>query len=444
MPAINGRIYAQVDDWQLPSRTLRIFVELAAAIPGRQHFYDIDALRLFLASSSAACSIDLVTRGTAVDVRKACAGLSRPIEASETIASQEVAARVEGLLGHCREHLGASYDAILGACAANCDVVVPAVLPTSPTSHVLRRTLRMSVCDWLDAKRECEVFCRGHDAPWSFAVEAWGLPFQGLYSLSEPPRELLALREAAVGKALDGDTLDLLRSLAMNRIPAILFTRDRLLFHLQQQRWALRNGIRKGSPQFHLDYHLNHLYLLLWGGMEHMSWIVNGTLGLGVQDHEHWKVGVAKDAFLGLIRATAPSVHAAFTDEAFVAWRKIIAYARHQAAHRGTTVSSQLYFSDGPAPSTADLDAMVEADPEWRDLVATLGESLAEESRDVFRLRARTSKLREAPERVIKVKIGGDMGLVTPLLNVEHDVHTCLRWIARVSNAVRAHLQGRS
>ena len=440
MPHIHGRTYAELDDWSLPSRELKVFIEVTTARSGRRHLFDLDALRIFLSGRGTGCKVSLLTAGAAVDIRREFAGLSTPIQVVPDYVSTGTAGTVERVLGKQRNTLGQSYRTIELGREASADVVIPAIMPTELSAHFLRRELDMSVCDWFDAKRECEVFCRGNAVPWSFSILVWGMPFQGHYSFAERPIEILALRDAAAGANLEGDTIELLRSLALNRLPAVQFTRDQLLFHQQARRTARRNGFRRSEFQFELDYYLNHYYLLLWGGLDQMCWIMNGVLRLGIADHEHFKVGVGKEAFQSRVLASSSAVHEALVDPEFVAWRKAIAGARHHAAHRGITLASQLYFTDGKEPTVEELDVEIAADPEWMDLVGTLGGAMAEESRDLFRLKAKLRRLKEAPERVLQVRIDKAPALIAPLLNVEHDYEMFSRWSARVARGLTQQL----
>jgi hypothetical protein len=374
-------------------------------------------------------------------VRTAFAGVAADVHRVSTPVAEAVSTRLETVIGKGRNALGSSYDAIAMGLTCRADVIVPLVIPVEPSTLVLRRELNAAICDWHEAKRECEIFARGHDVPWSFTSGTWGHQWLGLYTTTEPPVKVLALHARAQAKALDAATLEDVRSLALNRLPALAFTRDRLLYYLQQQRWARRNGLRRSECVFELDYLLNHYYLLLWGGLDQVCWIANGVFGLGIGPGEFGKIGAGKATFLDLLKERAPKVHGVFTDEKFVEWRKVIAGARHQAAHRSVTLASELYFTKGEEPSTAELDAAIGEDPEWKDTVATLGPAVAEQFREQFRLGEKLKRMKKAPERVLKIEVDKTTALITPLLNVEHDYSRFLEFASEVSSGCLEHLK---
>jgi hypothetical protein len=264
---------------------------------------------------------------------------------------------------------------------ANADVVVPEIVPTEPHPAALARALDLAVLDWNDAKRACEVFARGHEVPWAFPsttiAPSWGQPWLALYPLTEPPYRLHDLLARSTEREIDQDTRSLIHTLAMNRHPALAFTRDRLLFYVQQQRMARRRGMVSQNFIFEIDYYLNHYYFLLWGGLDQLCWIMNGVRRLGYTKRQHSNVGIAKSAFHERLRERAPELHALATEEAFVQWRKIIGAARHNAAHRGVTMASKLYFTNGTELTDAELDQAVEASEEWQMTVRVLGREIA-------------------------------------------------------------------
>jgi hypothetical protein len=281
------------------------------------------------------------------------------------------------------------------------------------------------------------VFARGHEVPWAFKALHWGVPWSSLYLIAEPPEKLLALHRRIVEHADDPETRELARSLAFNRHPSLAFTRDRLLFFVQQQRMARRSGARRSDFAFECNYFLNHYYLLLWGGLEQICLIVNDVCGVGF---ERRRVGIANSEFLGALSGTP--VYAILTDAAFVAWRKMLASARHLAAHRGITMASELRIRSGEEPTDAEVDTAVEASDDWNANVAAFGSAGAEQFRDLLRFQERVRRMERFPERVLPVEIDGETCLIMPLINIEYDFEQFMTLASRVANELLRLLEG--
>jgi hypothetical protein len=247
---------------------------------------------------------------------------------------------------------------------------------------------------------------------------------------------LWALHEQVHDRIADPETRELARSMVFNRHPSLAFTRDRLLFYVQQQRAARRYGFRRSDFIFECNYYLNHYYLLLWGGLEQLCLIINNVCGVGLPRK---RVGIASPDFLNAL-AGRP-VQTILQDPDFVHWRKMLSYVRHLAAHRGITMASQLFEEPGVEPSLAELDAAIEASDEWRENVTLLGAARAEEFRDLFRTQERLRRMKQFPERVLMVEIDGQRGLIMPLLNIQWDFDQFMGFSTRVANAMIQHIE---
>jgi hypothetical protein len=188
---------------------------------------------------------------------------------------------------------------------------------------------------------------------------------------------------------------------------------------------------------------LNHNYLLLWGGIDQLCWILNGVFELGVGPREFRRIGMGKHEFLQLLKERAPAAHAIVTDPPLVLWRKVIASARHHAAHRGVTFASDLYFGDEEPPPVEELDRAIEEDPEWKDNVAMFGAAWAEQFREQFRLDERLMRLKKAPQRILRIEVDKKPAMVAPLLNVDHDFQQFMTLADRLADACMEHLESR-
>jgi hypothetical protein len=116
-------------------------------------------------------------------------------------------------------------------------------------------------CDIL--KRQCELFVRGHDLPWSFTDMTWHYPWTSFYMMAEHPTFQAGLRFLEIGqkKKLDRESMETARMLVYNRLPNLCFTRDRLLFYELQRRAAKRAKWTRQKYLFEMGYYLEFYYL---------------------------------------------------------------------------------------------------------------------------------------------------------------------------------------
>lgn len=92
-----------------------------------------------------------------------------------------------------------------------------------------------------------EVFVRGHGIPWAFSYKVWDEPWTAFYQLAEersfkPGLELLhkAYQQGAGKEAQETG-----RSLVLNRIANLCFTRDRLFWYEIQRMVSKRRGWKR-------------------------------------------------------------------------------------------------------------------------------------------------------------------------------------------------------
>ena len=207
-------------------------------------------------------------------------------------------------------------------------------------------------------KHYCEIFVRGHDVPWAFAPNIWGLTWTGFYQMTE--QRTLGVGMDFLYRAqktnADAEAQETGRSLIHNRLPNICFTRDRLLFYEIQKMAAVRAKWQRQEYAFEVGYYLNFYYPLIFGGFDHIALLVNQCLHLGVPEKN---VGATYQSFLEPLEAQNPALHAIFTDAKAVEFIKRIAYLRNYASHRGSLAPAKLIKKPDKELSDAEVDAMI-------------------------------------------------------------------------------------
>ena len=202
---------------------------------------------------------------------------------------------------------------------------------------------------------QTEIFVRGHDIPWAFNSPMFDAPWGPFYFFGEnntlmPGQVFL---DKCNRKGIDAQVQEIGRSLVYNRIPNILYTRDRLLFYEMQQAAAKRAKWTRQKFQFEVGYHLNFYYVLLYGAFDHLAVMLNGVLGLGLAVRD---VAAKNNAFLSELQKKAPELNALFTNAKTVDFIERIGSLRHATAHRSQIMPGPIYEKPDHEPTAAELD----------------------------------------------------------------------------------------
>jgi hypothetical protein len=368
------------------------------------------------------------------------AGMAQPIEWHTSTSDPDILARVQAAL---MQDLDANHGLAAILCAGlrcDADFVLPLVPPDPAKGREWGRKLNLSIGDWHDAKQGSEIFVRGHDVPWAFSAPGWWHPWNGFYSTVEPPEQLLLLWRSCGLKGLKGKTVELARSLALNRHPNIAFTRDRLHYYVQQQSFSRRRGFFRQDFSFESSYYLNHYYLLLWGGLDQVCWIVNAVFNLGLGDEDHRKIGVLNRQFVALLKEGAPAVHRLVVEPKFNRWAQVIRSARHRAAHGSVTQASRLMVKEGAESTEQELRDAVERSDEWSKIQELFPPDVADGFKEQLLFEEKLRRYKEAPHRVMEVQVDGQPRLTFPLLNVEFDFRQFHEFSSGVAHERVEHL----
>jgi len=336
------------------------------------------------------------------------------------------------------EHAGIASAALVG----DADIVVQ----DEETVHKLSehyKKISVSAEDYDRAKRSCEIFVRGHEIPWSFISPMWGCPWTTFYTMTElsnftPLTDLLSLAQS---KKLDPETCEYIRSLVLNCFSNLCYTRDKLLFYVQQRRTAKRHNLSRQDYSFEVSYFLNHYYLLFWGGLDQVCWIVNGTFNLEFKPRDWRKVGITKKDFLNKLEGRAPEIKEIFTQEEFLKWVKLLRELRHHVAHKGVATPAKLYFEPASETPDEELDKEIEATEQWRRMKRLFPPEILETFRPTLRFKKRLEKYKSFDELVTKIEIEGKHSLIAPLVNIDWDFENYMRFVLNVANKCVEHLK---
>jgi hypothetical protein len=160
-------------------------------------------------------------------------------------------------------------------------------------------------------------------------------------------------------------------------------------------------------------------FLLFWGALDQLSWIVNEICGLGFTAN-HWrKVGVGKKEFLNRLRERDPTTMAILQGPEFLRWVDVLRRARHYVAHQGTAMLSPLFEKPAQEPSLAEVDRDIEGWAEWRELASRWPAAMMETFRPNFRVKWYMRNYREISDAAFVLQDATDAAIIFPLQNIE-------------------------
>ena len=273
-PTVHGKLYPEIDSATLLRPELRLFVDHSIVDSSAlDSVIQIDTLGVYLRDiPGCSCQIHFVLSKEGAENQ--LTALIRQLGATEVEMASEVSPEVEEALPE-----GDSVLKIVASTALDCDAdcIVTSDQSKLALTDDCRAQLSISIENWTSVLSSCEVFVRGHEIPWSFKSPMWGCPFGPFYTMTESRQSLLDLYGAlsASEKQFDTNIIEYGRSIAYPRMTNLCYARDKLLFYSQQRRATKRAKLTRQDFWFEAGYHLNHYYLLLWGGLAlggHRRW----------------------------------------------------------------------------------------------------------------------------------------------------------------------------
>ncbi|MGB2697308.1 MAG: hypothetical protein WBD28_05535 [Candidatus Zixiibacteriota bacterium] len=272
-----------------------------------------------------------------------------------------------------------------------------------------------------EAKKNIEVFVRGHEVPWSFSDPCWNMPWSTFHSLSDKfGRKAYEIYEAKFRKiGLYDDTIEVVRSLLLNRVSHICYTRDKLLFYVQQRNYAKRHNWKRQSFQFETSYYLCYYYVLLWGGIDQLSRILNNSLNLGVTRFS--QITIAREDFVAKVISVDENLGNLYKDEKFLKWIEQLRRNRHFTAHQGSIILSPIVKKTESEPSDEELEKEAQATPTWNFMKRTLSPEIFERYRAALKQQIRISKYKVLVDDAMVMQDGEQKLIFRPLTNIEWD-----------------------
>ncbi len=426
MPFVRGRVIPEVENTGRAKRTLDVLLHLEGIKDSTLAALDeLEQLRIYLTSlNPRICSIGLVFPA---DNDKALAALERirievlPVPLSDQAGRvpKKIADKLTTpLIGLLATALSYDLDCVVTEDQALLSYVAEfaeaGVLLTSP-DFLLRYT---------------EVFARGNDLPWAFANKVWFQPWMSFYQLSEqwtfaPGMNFLTLCQS---KGANREAIELCRSLALNRLGDLCFTRDRLCYFEMQQAVAKRAQWKRQRFSAELAYYLNFYYVLLYGAFDHAAAFVNSLFGLGIKERQ---VSARNPEFLEALRKAQPAVAAVFENTKHVEFIRRIASLRHVAAHRGVLTPTKVVQDMDQPPTNDELDQDIREAGLAYLLLSLPAGKVRDSFQEMLRSNARAARYERETlmEDVVLIETNGKYGFIHPITDTWWNFKSCTSFL---------------
>jgi hypothetical protein len=444
MPFVYGNIYPEVQSATLLRTELRVLVDCASATDQLiQALGNVAVLRKYLADISSHRHVVITTIQLPPASPDHLVAILKRLDTHSIVGDLMVKAEVEKAMPNAPQETKRLLSIALNA---DTDCILTTDAEKLALSGLVEE-LSITIDDPPSMLRWCEVFSRGHEIPWSFREPMWGCPFSSFYALTGASQPLVELH-AALCRQLQQPPpvtrviVEYARSLAYNRSANIGYARDKILFYALQRRAARRRRLLRQSFWFEAGYHLNHYYLLLWGGVDQVCWIVNYVFDLGfdLTNRSHWReVGVTKTRFVNKVAEACPALGGIFRDEDLLKWFKMLRGARHFAAHHGTVTPSKLVKP--PKREITETELQQAVDEEIQELRGVLPEQMLGPVRAQVEQLKRLAAYEEVLDDVVEIEMDGERWLISPILNVQWDFDHYIQFVERCAQECLGRLR---
>jgi hypothetical protein len=286
----------------------------------------------------------------------------------------------------------------------------------------IKRLVGKSSCPVVDLSevlRQAEVFARGHEIPWSFNTPIWNMPWSNFHTMLDDfgRQGYMYYMNRVRSLKIDEATLENIRSLLLNRVANVCYTRDKLAFICQQRAIAQRRGWKRQRFVFEAAYFLNHYYHLLWGGTEQLARVIDSLLNLEVSNKIQISLGNPK--FTGKIIAANPQVGRLYSESWFTDWIGKLKTCRDHIAHAGTSVLSPLAREPETTPTDEELDSEVQQSEEFRAIQRFIPPHLRSDYIAMLRENLRVSKLSIIRDDAWIIVEAGKKSILFPLNDID-------------------------
>jgi hypothetical protein len=306
------------------------------------------------------------------------------------------------------------------------------------------RSIRCLVTDASFLLILTEIYVRGFDIPWTYQLMMWNGTWDTFYLHAEPRLfdPLMNLIGAAQRAECDPEVAEAARSIALNRMPQVCYTRDKLQWLSLQRNAARRDGFTNQTYAFETSYHLNFYYLLLSGTFDHLALLVNGVYALGLAEKQ---VGATYKQFLEALQIRSATMYSLFTSVEIIDFIARLGALRNLAAHRGSITPRKVVEKPDRQPTTEEIDQyLLETGDGW--IIDEPYRSMSPQLVAMARSNATAEILEKntIAEDVELVEYNGKQGFISPVVDTPWNFAMVRTFTLAVVRECSSHLASRS
>lgn len=231
-----------------------------------------------------------------------------------------------------------------------CDFLISTNYILLENKQELLKKYRIWVRDWYEFLVDLEIFLRGHNVFMDVVDPFGGTPAYGydvstFYPMTD--QNLLRyqlLRDAFLKNKNNQKLNEYWRVAIYHRYPFLLYSYDQAKANVQLAERFSKGGRYRGHHYFLTSYFINAFYLMLWGFLDNLAWILNYFYDLGFQETNRSRTQCTfiNKRFKKCLSQHNTEIVNLIEDLKFTDWFKTLALKRHPAAHREPIFLSQL------------------------------------------------------------------------------------------------------
>jgi len=293
-----------------------------------------------------------------------------------------------------------------------------------------------NIVDSEELLSQLEVFLYGHDIPWSFARPVWYISWSDFYAgcdtyLSKLNQKYISFIDHP---NLDKSTIEEMRSLLLNRLMFLVHTKYKLLFYIQQRRFAKRNSLENQSFYCELSYYVNYYYVLIWGSFDQLAVICNRAYK--INHTPKIEISFNNRKFKSKLKLKSKAVWDIISDKEFRDWYKKIGEIRHAAAHKPMIVLASLVEEPTSRMSEEELEKVIEKRPDLINMKNFLTDEQFNAIKDMVRNNLRLNEYSLISDEVSVFEGTNKKSIFSPLKNVEFDFNHTYPMIIRIIDII--------
>lgn len=223
-----------------------------------------------------------------------------------------------------------------------CDFLISTNYILIENKQELFNKYKIWVRDWYEFLVELEIFLRGHNIFLGMTDSIGGALTYGydisiFYPMTNQNLKRYQLLRNVLKRDKNIQKLDeYWRITLYHRYPFLIYSYDQAKANIQLAERFNEGDRYRGHHYFLTSYFINAFYLMLWGFLDNLAWILNYSYNLGFQETDKSRINCTfiNKQFKKSLFLYNPDIVNLLEDKKFTGWFKSLSLKRHPAAHR--------------------------------------------------------------------------------------------------------------